>query len=96
MVALDSADALASWARAAPPRSSDFRHFLHISDALGLERMGRGADRFMGFGAYPREGRTRFRPGVWGGGDAPLDPGGDQRGDQPQLDASPERAPSPL
>ncbi|MEW7983988.1 MAG: nickel-dependent hydrogenase large subunit [Candidatus Sedimenticola endophacoides] len=75
VVALDSADALASWARAAPPRSSDFRHFLHISDALGLERLGRGADRFMSYGAYPREGRTRFRTGVWAGGDTPLDPG---------------------
>lgn len=66
IVALDSADALARWAAEASPRSSDFRHFLQIADALGLDQLGRAADHFMSYGAYrDEEDQPLFAQGVW-------------------------------
>lgn len=73
IIALDSAEALSSWAEFRPVESSDFRHFLHIADALNLHTLGRAADRFLSYGVYPVEGRDRFSPGVWQGGLSPLD-----------------------
>ncbi len=66
IVALDSSAALERWAVEAAPQSSDFRHFLHISDALGLDELGRATDRFMSYGAYiDDKGERLFSSGVW-------------------------------
>ncbi|MEJ1342269.1 MAG: nickel-dependent hydrogenase large subunit [Candidatus Sedimenticola sp. (ex Thyasira tokunagai)] len=69
IVALDSSAALESWTTEGTAQSSDFRHFLHISAALGLERLGRAADRFMSYGAYrDHKGEPLFAEGSWDGG----------------------------
>jgi Ni,Fe-hydrogenase I large subunit len=73
IVALDSLPALESWAGSADPRSSDFRHFLHLADALALDRLGRATDRFMSYGAYPQQGERLFRAGTWDGTPGTLD-----------------------
>jgi len=73
MIALDSVQALAIWRGQAEPDSSDFRHFLHIADALDLTSLGRAADRFMSYGAYPIGGRPLFQRGVWDGALGTLD-----------------------
>ncbi len=73
IIALDSADALSSWAEFRPVESSDFRHFLHIADELNLHTLGRAADRFMSYGVYPSDGNDRFAAGVWQGEQGTLD-----------------------
>jgi Ni,Fe-hydrogenase I large subunit len=73
IAALDSLDALRDWAGRRDPLSCDFRHFLHLADVLGLERLGRAADRFMSYGAYPLGGERLFKAGVWDGGPGELD-----------------------
>lgn len=73
VAALDSDAALRTWTAQAPERG-DFRRFLAIADALGLERLGRAADRFMSYGSYPAGGERLFRAGVWDGSPRPLDP----------------------
>lgn len=65
VVALDSADALQQWQQAGPASSSDFRRFLYVADALGLDQLGRATDRFMSYGAYPFHDQHLFPAGVW-------------------------------
>lgn len=64
--ALDSLAALHQWRTT---RSSDVALFLEAAFSLGLERVGRGTDRFLSYGAY-----DLFPAGVWNGGAAPFDP----------------------
>jgi len=73
VAALDSEAALRAWMEARAPNASDFRQFLEIADALGLERLGRGTDRFMSYGNYPVAGDRLFQPGLWTGEPQPLD-----------------------
>ncbi|WP_193368681.1 nickel-dependent hydrogenase large subunit [Pelagibius marinus] len=65
IAALASAAELAAWAEERPAVSSDFRHFLMISEALELERLGRAGDRFMSYGAYGAGEAALFRRGVF-------------------------------
>jgi Ni,Fe-hydrogenase I large subunit len=65
--ALDSLAALHRW-RAG--RGGDAALFLDAAFDLGLDRMGRGTDRFLSVGAY-----DHFPAGIWDGGPAPFDPG---------------------
>ena len=74
IIALDSAEALETWAAKAPCTGSDFRHFLHIAEALQLHLLGRGADRFLSYGVYPQGDKRLFSAGVWDGGVGLLDP----------------------
>ncbi|MBD3618996.1 MAG: nickel-dependent hydrogenase large subunit [Chromatiales bacterium] len=74
VAALDSAQALAAWAEA--HAESDFGRFLHLSDDLGLDALGRASDRFMSYGAYAQEDGHLFRRGVWDGELRALDPAG--------------------
>ncbi len=74
VIALDSASALANWSAAAAPQSSDMRHFLHIAEALQLDRLGRASDRFMSYGAYASQGGHLFASGVWHAGLSTLEP----------------------
>lgn len=65
VISLASRDELAAWAGERRPESSDFRLFLHVSRALGLDSLGRASDRFMSYGAYAQGDRHLFAPGVW-------------------------------
>ncbi|THF65347.1 nickel-dependent hydrogenase large subunit [Pseudothauera rhizosphaerae] len=65
VAALDSADALAAWAAARAPTSSDLRLFLEIAADLELARLGRATDRFLSYGAYPLAGTPLFARGLW-------------------------------
>lgn len=63
---LDSLAALHRW-RAG--RGGDLALFLEAAFDLGLERVGRGTDRFLSYGAY-----EHFPAGIWDAGPAALDP----------------------
>ncbi|MGE5504288.1 MAG: nickel-dependent hydrogenase large subunit [Actinomycetota bacterium] len=68
VAALDSVDALAAWADAAPATQGDFRLFLHIARDLGLEGLGKGTGTYLSSGGF-------FAPGVLDGqGVAAFDP----------------------
>ncbi|KAB2846757.1 MAG: nickel-dependent hydrogenase large subunit [Hyphomicrobiaceae bacterium] len=75
IAALDSEAALDAWAEAQAPTRGDFRHFLHVSKALGLDGLGKGTGRFLSYGAYTFDGRHTFKRGVVDDGRAgALDP----------------------
>lgn len=69
LVTLDSASAFDDWVSRS---NGDFRLFLDVADALSLDGLGRGADRFMSYGVYPNDGEYLFSPGVWAGALSPL------------------------
>ena len=50
--------------------------FLEIAADTGLEGLGRGAGRYLSFGAYPLETGPVFARGLWDGGLRALDTGG--------------------
>ncbi|HGG59366.1 MAG TPA: HupV protein [Gammaproteobacteria bacterium] len=63
VAALDSVEALNRW-RAEQERG-DFGRFLALAEALDFDRLGRGPDHFLSYGAYELDGEFLFRPGVW-------------------------------
>ncbi|MEJ2425407.1 MAG: nickel-dependent hydrogenase large subunit [Candidatus Thiodiazotropha sp.] len=65
IIALDSAEALEDWRRAASPETGDLRRFLHIAESLELHKLGRASDRFMSYGAYAASQGALFAQGVW-------------------------------
>lgn len=67
--ALDSIEALKRWS------GGDAGLFLEIAEDTGLAALGRGAGRYLSFGAYPLAEGHGFRPGVWDGKARPLDIG---------------------
>ncbi|MHB1104464.1 MAG: nickel-dependent hydrogenase large subunit [Devosia sp.] len=74
IAALQSADELSAWRDEKPARVGDFRHFLAISEALGLERLGRAGGLFISYGAYHAAGGHLFDRGLWRTGKpAPFD-----------------------
>lgn len=75
IAALSSRAGLDAWAAEKAPESSDFRLFLHVARALGLERLGRGDGPFLSSGGHAVDGRALFTPGLWDGAPAPLDLG---------------------
>lgn len=64
---LQSTEALIGWSR------GDVGLFLEVAADLGLSVMGRGAGRYLSFGAYPLEEGFGFARGVWAGGLQGLD-----------------------
>ncbi len=74
IISLDCANALDDWTERVAPTDSDFRRFLHIAGALDLQALGRAADCFMSYGAYPLQGEVLLSAGVWNGSLAALDP----------------------
>lgn len=66
VAALASVSALERWSE---QRRSDLALFLEVSRSLGLERVGRGTDGFLSYGAY----QNLFAAGVWEQGVAALD-----------------------
>ncbi|GAB4356394.1 MAG: nickel-dependent hydrogenase large subunit [Oricola sp.] len=73
IASLSSVAELEAWAAEKAPESSDFRHFLAISDRLGLARLGPSAGPFMSYGAYGVNGTALFRRGVHDGDYRELD-----------------------
>ncbi|WFP62871.1 nickel-dependent hydrogenase large subunit [Mesorhizobium sp. WSM4904] len=74
VAALATIDELAAWREEKPATTGDFRHFLAISEALGLGRLGRAGSLFMSYGAYHAAGGHLFRRGLWRAGrQVPLD-----------------------
>ena len=74
IVELNSADALAAWTDEKPAHSSDFRRFLHVSRALGLEKLGAFSGPCMSYGAYACDEGHLFARGVFADGKVrPLD-----------------------
>ena len=67
---LSSVEALMRWT------GGDVGLFLEIAADTGLERLGRGAGRYLSFGAYPLETGPVFAGGLWDGGLRALDTGG--------------------
>ena len=61
-VALESTDALMRWP------GGDVALFLEIAADLDLQSLGRGAGRFLSFGAYPTETGPAFAAGTWAAG----------------------------
>ncbi|AMY68732.1 nickel-dependent hydrogenase large subunit [Frigidibacter mobilis] len=67
--ALAGTDALMRWS------GGDVALFLEIAADLDLQSLGKGAGRFLSFGAYPTEGGPAFAAGTWAAGLAgPLAP----------------------
>jgi len=62
--ALDSEAALDAWMDAAAPDRGDLRHFLVVSKAIGLDKLGRGTGRYLSYGAYAINGGYAFGRGV--------------------------------
>lgn len=61
---LKSESELRQWASEKEWKSSDLRIFLHLSQQLQLDQMGRATDQFMSYGNYLLDGERLFRPGV--------------------------------
>jgi hydrogenase large subunit len=64
IAALDSEAALDAWMEAQAPERGDFRHFLAVSKAIGLDRLGQGTGRYLSYGAYAMGGSHAFARGV--------------------------------
>ncbi|WP_432474105.1 nickel-dependent hydrogenase large subunit [Amphritea sp. HPY] len=64
MASLSSVSELQSWQHEQPWLSSDLRIFLHLSDQLQLNQLGRSCDRFLSYGNYLSGGERAFRAGV--------------------------------
>jgi Ni,Fe-hydrogenase I large subunit len=73
VASLSSATELDAWASEKSPQSSDFRHFLFLSEELDLKRLGPSRGQFMSFGAYGTGGHPMFAPGVFDGAAGVLD-----------------------
>lgn len=67
-IALDTPARLGGWTH------GDVGLFLEIAADLDLDRLGRGAGRYLSFGAYPLEHGPAFAAGTWDGAPAPMDP----------------------
>jgi hydrogenase large subunit len=61
--AISSRDELTAWI-SAEPDAGDLRRFLAIAETLKLDRLGRGANRFMSYGSFGPEGLRLFTPGT--------------------------------
>ncbi|MEZ5900011.1 MAG: nickel-dependent hydrogenase large subunit [Hyphomicrobiaceae bacterium] len=74
VASLGSARELDAWCDRVRPSHGDFAAFLRLSRSLGLDRLGRGTDSFLSFGAYAVGGEHHFQRGVHESGrDAKLD-----------------------
>jgi Ni,Fe-hydrogenase I large subunit len=77
VTSLASADALRAWCAQPGPAASDLGLFLRVAEALDLDKLGRGTDRFLSYGAYAQnsgahaqDGGHLFKRGVHADGKA--------------------------
>ncbi len=69
IASIETRDQLESWRAEQHWQHDDLRTFLHVSEQLGLETLGRATDRFMSFGNYPDgNGGLHVPQGIWSGG----------------------------
>lgn len=76
VTALKDGAALADWQHAPAGGIGDFRRFLAVADALGLEGLGRSDVPFLSYGSYETDGERLLKRGVWAGELRPLDESG--------------------
>ena len=69
IASLTSVAELEQWRLQKPWYSSDFRAFLHLSEQLNLQRLGRATDQFLSYGTYPQSRGKVFKSGVYLGGE---------------------------
>ncbi|WP_136678650.1 nickel-dependent hydrogenase large subunit [Neptunomonas sp. XY-337] len=67
---ISSTEQLQQWSEEADWQSSDLRRFLHISQSLALDTLGRATDQFMSYGNYPLDGTAFFKRGTYFGDQA--------------------------
>ncbi|MGX9353116.1 nickel-dependent hydrogenase large subunit [Shimia sp. W99] len=60
---LSSVDELEGW------RTGDVGFFLMLASELGLDKSGRGAGRYLSYGAYPTSEGPLFKRGIWQNGE---------------------------
>ncbi|WP_027854268.1 nickel-dependent hydrogenase large subunit [Marinobacterium litorale] len=77
VAALRTPEQLAQWQAEKPWQHDDLRTFLHLSQSLGLDQLGRATDRFMSVGNFSLEGELAVPRGIWTaqGGVSTLDTG---------------------
>lgn len=69
VAALENRDQFECWRAEKPWQHDDLRTFLHVSEQLGLDTLGRASDCFMSFGNYPdADGELQVPRGVWSEG----------------------------
>ncbi|WP_374384209.1 nickel-dependent hydrogenase large subunit [Dongia sp.] len=64
IASLDSIAALEAYRAEDGAQSADFRHFLHIADALHLDRIGASGAHYLSYGNYWSEGKPHFDRGL--------------------------------
>lgn len=65
IVSLSSEKELLSWSDRFAPTASDFNHFLHIADSLGLNELGISDADLLSYGAYQEADGRRYDAGYW-------------------------------
>ena len=73
LLAIQNESQLQQWFEQDSPHSSDLRFFLHLSNVLQLDQLGRAPTRFMSNGVYSLQGEDLFSRGVWHNGLQELD-----------------------
>ncbi len=66
---LNSVADLEQWRQQQPWHTSDFRTFLHLSEQLELQTLGRATDQFLSYGTYVQGDSRVFRSGIYVGGE---------------------------
>ncbi|MGI1670368.1 MAG: nickel-dependent hydrogenase large subunit [Neptuniibacter sp.] len=65
IASLSSQSDLDQWRQQKDWNSSDFRRFLHLSEQLELQKLGRATDQFLSFGSYLQPEGKLFAEGVY-------------------------------
>lgn len=65
IASLNSVSDLQQWQQQKPWQSSDLRTFLHLSEQLDLQQLGRATDQFLSYGTYPQSEGRLFRSGSY-------------------------------
>lgn len=73
MLAINDMAALDKWSAARRKEDSDFNYFLHLSNQLELDNLGKTNLRLMSHGAYSQDDQHLFKRGVWFNGFHELD-----------------------
>lgn len=73
ILAIRTEQELNQWAEQKPYTSSDLRFFLHLSDSLNLQILGKTELNFISFGAYAQTAGHLFQRGEWNGSRHSLD-----------------------
>lgn len=64
-LALESVSALENWRHEQAWQHDDLRTFLHLSDELKLEKLGKANDHYLSYGSYAVDGNRLMPAGIW-------------------------------